>query len=317
MTTSSPEIDPSPSAMVIESVPRRSPWLIIGGLIAAGIVAVVAISTMAWFGGLVGSRTDRSTDEFEGSISRIVVNDDVGDVRITAADRQGVRVNRKVVRAVRQPREEIAQSGQLLTIDASCENSGFVGVNCYISYDIEVPVNAKVQITTGTGDIEVVGSVVDANLASDTGDIRLSRATGMVSARTSNGDIRLEDIDATRIDATADTGDVSITAAGTLDQIKASSSNGNVDIQAASAFTALMGKSDTGDVTITATLRFTSITADSSSGNVAVMVGDPGPFQVTATSSSGDRTVRVPTVPDGAPSIKVSTDTGDVTVSNQ
>lgn len=168
------------------------------------------------------------------------------------------------------------------------------------SYRFGKPDNQAFQVDDGTlkldgcgwwcsVDYEVVvpeGTTVTGKV--DSGNVTLTGvAVGEVKADSGNIDLRNVtgpmklDVDSGTIDGT-----------GLTDAVEATADSGNIDLQ----FT-----------------QPADVTADVDSGNIDLQVPSV-PYQVEGQTDSGDRSIKVPTDPNGEHKLQLDTDSGDVTV---
>jgi hypothetical protein len=115
-------------------------------------------------------------------------------------------------------------------------------------------------------------------ITSRTGDVTASGVGGTLEATTSTGDVDLRDLHSERVTATSSTGDVAVTLLAAPRSVRAGTSTGDVRV---------------------------SVPADGTA------------YQVTALTSIGDRTVRVPTDPASSRTINASTSVGDLVVTTE
>jgi len=124
--------------------------------------------------------------ETEASITRIIVNADVGDLVVIGGERDTVRVERRVDGW----KGGIDLTSQLvdgeLTLDARC--TGFLG--CRVDTTLEVPAGAEIVVAVGEG------------------EITLTNLSGPVSVDLASGDVSGHGLIASAVDATVTSGDV-------------------------------------------------------------------------------------------------------------
>jgi hypothetical protein len=115
-------------------------------------------------------------------------------------------------------------------------------------------------------------------ITSRIGDVTASGVSGTLEAITGTGDVDLRDLHSQRVTATNSTGDVAVTLLAVPRSVRAGTSTGNVRV---------------------------SVPADGTA------------YQVTAYTSVGDRTVRVPTDPESSRTINASSSVGDLLVTTE
>jgi DUF4097 and DUF4098 domain-containing protein YvlB len=150
----------------------------------------------------------------------------------------------------------------------------FADINCSADLTVAVPAGVEVTASTDTGDV-TASHLDDLSLQSDTGDLQVNGGKGVVHLSTDTGQITGTALDATDVTANADTGDITLDFAQPPTNVSA--------------------QDDTGDVT------------------VSLPAGAPA-YAVSARSQTGSTAIDVPTDPDSADDISISTDTGNVVV---
>jgi hypothetical protein len=269
--------------------------MIVGG---AGVLAV----TMLGGCGLVADKEFRDERTVEGAIAAVTIGGGSGNVRISGSSDGSIHVKRHVrYRSNKPGATDSVQSGSLI-LNTSC------GRNCSVDYEVTAPRGLRVagrndsgditlsdiataSVEVGSGQIQVRRASGDVVVNAGSGDIDLAEVGGSVASRTGSGNVRLAGVAGT---TTVETGSGNINASDLRgSRTRAHSGSGNVTLAAASA---------------------QDVDADADSGNVRLAVPGGQSYRVTATTSSGNSQVRVPTDPSASHQIKLHADSGNVTV---
>jgi hypothetical protein len=146
--------------------------------------------------------------------------------------------------------------------------------------DGQLDIAARCSTGLGVGACSVSYEVtvppdLTVRLDSETGDLDVSGPAGDVTASTHTGDLRIQGATSARVDASASTGDV--------------------DVEFASPPQGVTARSSTGDVLV-------------------VVPADGTSYDVRTSTSTGDATGTVPSIPGADRRIDASSSTGDVTV---
>lgn len=177
--------------------------------------------------------------------------------------------------------------------------------NIGIDYEISLPRNAKVEISTGSGDIETqdVGSALKAD--SGSGSVRARAVHGPAMLRTGSGDIELEE------NAQGD--------------VRANTGSGSIRIRDMNG--ALYAQTGSGDIEATGKITGES-RVETGSGSVRLTVGNGAGYTLDASTGSGSIRTQSPiqmsgnlnshhvngTVNGGGPTLRIVTGSGDVEI---
>ncbi|SMD08154.1 DUF4097 family beta strand repeat-containing protein [Lentzea albidocapillata] len=229
--------------------------------------------------------------------------DGAGDVSIRYQEGLAeTKIHRKVEHAKDNKPSGIAHriEGSTLVLDGC-------GRNCEIDYVVLVP-SAGISLIgdTGSGDVTVEG------LAS----VDFRTGSGRVVARDIAGDVKVKagsgDFEGARIGGavTADLGSGGIL----LDAIKGKAllGTGSGEINGTSMASEVIAKADSGRIELMLSVA-NSVRANTGSGEVVVRVPG-GPFKITGTSGSGERSIHVPTDPNASLELDLNTGSGEVQV---
>ncbi|MEU0239581.1 DUF4097 family beta strand repeat-containing protein [Nocardiopsis sp. NPDC006198] len=301
---------------------RVGPWLVIGGVLVAIMVAATSFSVL----GNVGvDRGDRS-DSFAGIRTLEVDNRTGGDVVLAGGGDEVVVERTLRGTPLTEPREGAEADGDGLEVEAVCQGIPFFG-GCAVNYEITVPEGTEVTVETVSGRISAENVNGALELSTTSGPVEVSDNVGDVAVDTTSGQVSLAGVEGSvGIDTTS--GEVS--AAGSGERLEASSTSGRVDVSGFEA-ESVRAESTSGDVAVGG--GFTTAEASTVSGRIEVATGDAfdtltldttsgsidvrvprGAYDVTGDSTSGQRDVGVD-VEDGAASrIDANTVSGSLSV---
>jgi hypothetical protein len=229
---------------------RRSGWTV---LVAASAVVVlgVALAIAVWWA--VSSEKRVTSYAVRGPLDAISLDLGNADAEIVGGrDEPVVEVRRTERFAFGQPAERRRDvSGGVLSLRSRCA-SAILG-SCSATYRLIVPNNVPLTVRTGSGDVRLAGFRGSARIETRTGDIAASSFCGFL------------------LEARADRGDVSATAACAPERLELRSRTGDVQAVVPPGRYRIDADSDEG----TRTLR----------GLAPV---DDAPFQILALSRAGD-----------------------------
>jgi hypothetical protein len=231
----------------------------------------------------------------------------------------------------------IEQSGNRIHVGPR-RSDGWNGVS--ISYEITVPANARVEVQSGSGDLEVADLAGPVEASTGSGDIRVGRVKGGVNANTGSGDITLEGATAARastgsgnvtaasirgdFDGRSGSGDITVTQQG-AGSVEISTGSGNVDLTGASG--PVRVRASSGDIVLQGTPADTW-DVSASSGDVHLRLPSQGGFDLDLESHSGQIETSIPItvtgsqsrrtlkghVRGGGPRVHVTTSSGAITI---
>jgi hypothetical protein len=274
---STPTTDQQPTAPLPRTAEPTPPWVPGARAVAAGIVLlVVAAGTLVAVSSLF-TRTRDEVKDFTGTVSRVEVREDVGDVRLRGDAAAGTaRARAEITDSFSQATWSAKLEGTTLVVTGSCrEKSGISLFRCDVDLELALPPGTVVRLESDTGDLRVSGAFAGVDVTSSTGDVDVRGTRGPVRVRTNTGDIRGAALEGTAADVETHTGDVRLTFSNRPEVVSA--------------------RTDTGDVTVT-------------------VPDDAKPYAVAADTDVGDVRVDVPNVPGSAQRMTVETDTGDIRI---
>lgn len=207
-----------------EDRPSRTWWRVLGSLAAIVVVAGALLQIV----GLVARTTEtvRRNVDVDG-VERLVVTSNDGNLSVTGADREDVRVVAHLEHGIRRTRLRIEREGDTLRVSSTCPP--FPG-HCGADYTIEVPRDLRVVARLGNGDVTARDLGAPAELSSGNGNVRASGITGDARLDSGNGDVTGTGLRSDLVDATSRNGNVSVELLSAPDMVNARSSNGNVDV---------------------------------------------------------------------------------------
>ncbi|MGA2413016.1 MAG: DUF4097 family beta strand repeat-containing protein [Candidatus Sulfotelmatobacter sp.] len=197
--------------------------------------------------------------------------------------------------------------------------------NISVDYEITVPEETAVRITSGSGDLTIDGTRGKVELQSGSGDVKLWRVTGEIRLQSGSGDVRAREI-AGAVRGSTGSGEVELeeTGAGDIDL-----HTGSGNITARGIHGAFHADTGSGDITAEGT-QAGAWEIRTGSGNVHVRLPASAAFDADLSSSSGtievvpaltttvqgrvqeDRKRIAGKVRGGGPVVKVHTSSGDI-----
>lgn len=242
-------------------------------------IGLVLVLLLAAAGSLVAQffqqqRTETTT--VTEAVSRLVLRNDVGDVRIRgAAAGTPAQVTRILYWSFREPTVDVTTANGLLSVTGDC--AGMLSGWCSADLDITLPAGTTLELQTGFG------------------DIRSSDTTGTIEAESGTGDVILTAPGAATVRADTGVGDVTITGGAPGGRIQAQTGTGDVRFVLSSAPGEVRIETGTGDVVVSVPAGH-SYHVDSDTGVGEIRIGvpqdDTSVRRMTLESGTGDITVR-------------------------
>lgn len=247
-----------------------------------------------------------------------------GDIHITRTEAANVTVH---VTGERKDEEisieaDTSSVGTRLQVVQSKVGGGWGFRGGGLQIDVEVPEGSVAEITTGSGDLIVEGTLGELAFQTGSGDARIGAVAGSVRLRSASGDIRVGSIGGDVSLATA-SGDVAIgsiegamnarTASGDLEvgavagEARAISASGDLTIGSASADLALRSVSGDIEVGVPAGMRiWFDLSSTSGDTRSELEPGEDlddaeGSFEIRAATVSGDVRIRRASTSDASP----------------
>jgi len=262
--------------------------LVIGTPLALLAIGYTALTAVAFAG--LGSYQINLATPVAGRTA--VVNVDSGNVTVRPGPAGQLRVHGNLRYSLVRPRVSWRRSASRIAVRSHCHVP--VGI-CLLNYTVTVPAGVRSSVTDGSGDLFTSGLTGSFTLKDGSGDITAARLSGTPTISDQAGDIFVSSISGTRAVITNSAGD--ITASGV------SSRNLTVTNQA-------------GDISVTFTKVPDRVRISDSAGDITLVL-PPGPttYRVSASASSGSTTISVPRSQTSPHLISVTSQSGDVTIS--
>lgn len=160
--------------------------------------------------------------------------------------------------------------------------------NIRLKYEIKVPANFNLKISSTGGDIKVGGVDGEISLNTSGGDIWADRVSGLLKLNTSGGDIKIFSNDAS-IDAKTSGGDISLEYTGQNKGIELRTSGGDIDLIVPSDFSAKVELSTSGG-DVSCNFKLNNVEKMSRTRIIGEI--NKGGNRLIATTSGGDIEVR-------------------------
>ncbi|WP_017611683.1 DUF4097 family beta strand repeat-containing protein [Nocardiopsis salina] len=307
--------------------PRRSRvglWLFLGGLLALALVAATVLSVL----GNVAVTREQASQTYDAGARVQIDNRTNGSVRIVPADVEQVQLERTLSTSpLRGVDESVTESGDSLQVEAGCTGPGLFLTTCSADYEITVPTETDLELTTVSGPVEASGLQGQLGASTTSGDITVSDHQGQVRAEAVSGRVELADVQGS-VEAETTSGHISATGEG--ERARAETTSGGVDLSGYAGqeveadstsgdvtvgdFTGADLSSVSGDVEINSGQELQTLTVETTSGSVRAQVPQ-GRYDVSGDSTSGDREIGVDTSPDADAQIRIDTVSGSVHLS--
>jgi len=128
--------------------------------------------------------THRSTTVYQiaSPVSTLVVTGHAGDVSVTGGTGPGTSVTEQVTYSKTPPATTRTFGGGTLTVTYNCPTE----IVCTVSYDIQVPRNAAVRVTTAAGGIRLSGLAGNVTAQADVGIITADGLSGPSASLTTS-----------------------------------------------------------------------------------------------------------------------------------
>ena len=234
-----------------------------------GVAGLVAINTMA-------RQTVREEHSYRFDGTLLAINTAIGDVHIVPGKAGQITVGRRLTYGLRRPFVEERIDGDTFRVtDRPC--TADAALACEVRWLLQVPRDVDVDVTTGSGSINVSGMSNTVKLVSESGSVKVDAPSGkLVTVRSKSGSVTAQNISSEQVVATTVQGAVSLTFRTPPSLV--------------------VGRSETGKV------------------GIVLPDGDEG-YRIEAKSSQdGSRTVTAKDDPDSRRRINVRSSKGDVSV---
>jgi hypothetical protein len=256
--------------------PPNPGWLRPVRIVLLVLAMAVLLTCTASVIGYLFVRHTVETTTFTAPVHQVQVGTDTGDIVIRAGTPgESTMVISKGRSSFRKAKHSESVADGVLRVRGYCQGHIIFSDSCSMGFEIVVPPGSTVQAESSTGDLRITGPAAAVLASTDTGDVRVIRATEAIKLHSSTGDITGRQLSSKIVSAETNTGDVSLTFAAPPNQV--------------------LAHTDTGDVGIG-------------------VPNDGTTYRVDAGTSTGDRTVTVPTSTSSRQSIRARTSTGDAKV---
>jgi hypothetical protein len=227
------------------------------------------------------------TETVPQPVTSLVVQSYGGQVQVTSGQVNRVHVTETIGydQGTNPVVTQSVSGGRLSLSDPACSNSG-----CTVDFDVTVPADVTVTVSTGGGQVAVSGTA-GANLTSGGGPVRATLIRGPL---------------------TVDTGGGSLLVRGLSGPLRAETEGGTLlaqDIASATATITTGGGS--------AMVSFATVAENVSvrtEGGPVVLAVPGGPYRLNADSEGGPQSVGIATDPTALPSITVNSGGGSLRV---
>jgi hypothetical protein len=241
---------------------------------ALGLVCLVLLAGGALaLASTVFRHTDHRSHVVRGTVSRVVVAADNGDVAVRSGPAGRVTVAEARHYSWRKPKLKLSLRDGVLTVGVKC---GSFDPGCSSDLGITLPRGvAQATIAVDSGDLEVTGLDAERiDATSDSGDVDADDLSGTLSLATDSGDVTGRGLRGDRVDASSDSGDVHLALLTAPLKLSASTDSGDVDLDVPTDRYRVDANADSGDVSVDGVLRddtaARSIDVSSDSGDVNV-----------------------------------------------
>jgi hypothetical protein len=174
----------------------------------------------------VGSVQHRTTSFTAGSIRALVVNGQVGSIRITGSDNREVRVTEHISFEHQAPGATHRIAAGTLTLYAGCP----LLETCSVSYDITVPKAISVRLSAGVGDVWLGSLTGDVTVHTNVGNIDLQALSGPVDVSNHAGSVSGQDLSSASAVINVSAGDVGVTFTAAPASVTATATVGSVTL---------------------------------------------------------------------------------------
>jgi hypothetical protein len=251
---------------------RTTSRLALGSVIAVVCLVLLAGGALA-LASTVFTRTDNRSHVLRGSVDRVVVEGDSGDVVLRSGPAGRVTVAEKRHYWLRKPKLHLTLRDGVMRAKVDCGN---FGPGCSDDLRLTVPPEiARTSVSADSGDVHVSGMRGAVDLSADSGDVDAEDLVGDVHLNSDSGSITAHGLRAGTVDANADSGDIDIALVATPRSLQANSDSGSVDLDVPAGRYRVDAGADSGSVDVKGVLR-----------------DDTAPNAIDAHADSGDVTVR-------------------------
>lgn len=279
--------DPPTAAQPTPQRPRMTPVRRIAVVVAVLLVAQATLGLLS-----VMSRSTTVTHKsFDVESSVLTVDIESTDIEVRAGDVDTVELTRTVDAGIVSPVTTETSDEAGIHLRADCSTSWLVGM-CDVDYLLVVPKDMRINIEAGSGDIKVDGISADVTVSVGSGSIELTDLSGTVDAEASSGDIDLARISGD-LTAVTSSGSINADRIGS-DQVDASASSGDVSVTFEDSPSTVDVQTGSGDITIEVPNDGTSYKVDAPANEdnvIDVPINSNASRVISASVGSGEITI--------------------------
>jgi len=261
--------------------------LAIGAPLAIAIIGWLALTEIAWAG--QGSYPVSLSIPMQSPVASFAI--DSGQLQVGPGAVNTLRLTGTAHYSLVRSRVTWRSTASGVSVSAQCQ---FPTGSCSFDSRVAIPASARADIRDGSGDVTVQRLTGPVSITDESGNIVATALSGGVRISDSSGDISGSSLAGPQVVIEDQSGDINLVG---LTSSSVSASNAS------------------GDITLVLSKVPNAVRVIDQSGNITVVLphGNTA-YNVTATTSSGQRTVSVPTNPSSPHVITVINDSGDVTV---
>lgn len=213
--------------------PKANPALKALFLVAGAFMTFVMIGggTLAIVSGLAHT-SETSTVAFQATgssgVRHVRIQADSGTIVLRGSDRADVTGRRVVSRGLQSPSVAEHSGDDELVLESHCPAVGSAW--CGVSYTLDIPRNASVDIDSSAGSAHVSDIDGDVRLSSSAGELAVDNVSGTVAIDTSAGSVRGTALASKNVTATSSAGEVHLEFAVAPDRVETRLSAGDLTV---------------------------------------------------------------------------------------
>jgi hypothetical protein len=240
--------------------------------------------------------------------TRVTIDNAAATVRPGAGDE--ISLNGVLSGSLARPSFSWRSSASGLALHSRCWTwSG----QCTLDYDITAPAALPLNVSEGSGNLNVTGFGGRITLADDSGDLLASGLTGTISLSSGSGDINAFGLNGHGVRLSDGSGDISASSVDG-DGVRLSDGSGEIVVSGLAA-TDVVGSDGSGDLTLTFSKVPKQVDVTDESGDITLVLPQgPTRYHVEASTQSGSAFVTVNQARSSPYVIIASSGSGNVTV---
>jgi hypothetical protein len=207
------------------SRPFRALVILVGGALTVLVLSIGALT----IADTMGRAVDTTAVSFPAGIRRVVIDVDHGSIELRGSERGDIRGERTVTRGMQVPAYEETVTGDTLTIESACPI--VVSVWCEVGYNLDVPADVELDLTSGAGGIEARGFRGRTKIKSGAGSVRVDDMAGSLDMRSGAGTLNATRLRSPLVSGLSGAGSVNLEFATAPEGVKAEAGAGSVDIE--------------------------------------------------------------------------------------